>query len=223
MGSGFDWCVNVRRSVRASGGMWGYKRGYISAIWGYMPQIGGIFTPSPSPYAITRRCERREQIGLGLGRSGLLTRPPHACPWRLRQVKRSSCQPLAAPFRKRQKEIFGLSENARLINRSRAGKVWTFDPPPGWCAAAGGISQQNAPAGGWRCRLHLTPLGKPVKQPGTAQRMTRTSSGQEGPNMGGCPGAFHHSTRLSLSTVHRSPYTLFPLHKLAKSRAVNDP
>jgi hypothetical protein len=221
MESGFDWCVNVRRSVRASGGMWGYKRGYISAIWGYMPQIGGIFTPSP--YAITRRCERREQIGLGLGRSGLLTRPPHACPWRLRQVKRSSCQPLAAPFRKRQKEIFGLSENARLINRSRAGKVWTFDPPPGWCAAAGGISQQNAPAGGWRCRLHLTPLGKPVKQPGTAQRMTRTSSGQEGPNTGGCPGAFHHSTRLSLSTVHRSPYTLFPLHKLAKSRAVNDP
>ena len=45
MGGGFDWCVNVRRSARASGGMWGYKRGYISAIWGYMPQIGGIFTP----------------------------------------------------------------------------------------------------------------------------------------------------------------------------------
>jgi hypothetical protein len=185
MESGFDWCVNVRRSVRASGGMWGYKRGYISAIWGYMPQIGGAFQPLPLCHYAALRAKGTDRSRAG--KVWTFDPPPHACPWRLRQVKRSSCQPLAAPFRKRQKEIFGLSENARLINRSRAGKVWTFDPPPGWCAAAGGISQQNAPAGGWRCRLHLTPLGQPVKQPGAAQRMTRTSSGQEGPNMGGVP------------------------------------
>jgi hypothetical protein len=36
-------------------------------------------------------------------------------------------------------------------------------------------------------------------------------------------GAFHHSARLSLSTVHHSPYTLFPPHTLVESRAVNDP
>jgi hypothetical protein len=34
-------------------------------------------------------------------------------------------------------------------------------------------------------RVKSTPLGKPVKQPGIAQRMTRTSSGREGPNTGG--------------------------------------
>jgi hypothetical protein len=34
-------------------------------------------------------------------------------------------------------------------------------------------------------RVKSTPLGQPVKQPGTAQRMTRTSSGREGPNTGG--------------------------------------
>ena len=36
MGSGFDECANVRRSVPESGGRWGYKWGYLLEKWGYI-------------------------------------------------------------------------------------------------------------------------------------------------------------------------------------------
>lgn len=95
---------------------------------------------------------------------------------------------------------------AKGTGRSRKGKGLDFFTPPL-------VAAQCLPLIVVVGHLHLTPPGHPAQQSGHADRITRTGARPGGPNREGG----------RVSTVHHSPFTLFPLHTLAHSRGLNDP